>query len=152
MSDLIRKWDDPILKTACQPVAPGEDVTDLIALMRRALAESRNGVGLAAPQVGVAKRVILVRNDCLINPVIGWRSPKTSKWDEGCLSYPGITAEIERHVAVGVRYERPDRSVVKRMKFRGFDARIVQHEIDHLDGICRVGDAWRESSAAKGGV
>src|SRR4051812_40435210 len=102
---LTRTGDDPVLKQVCDAVAPGERLTFLedMELVCRKL----RGVGLAAPQIGQAKRVILVRAGAtpgaiapsafMINPVIVKRSDETDVGDEGCLSYPGVTARVERH-------------------------------------------------------
>jgi peptide deformylase len=143
---LIRKGDDPILKQVCTPIEPGEPLP-FLELMERACRRASNGVGLAAPQVGHARRVIftLSRNGMgdlgqfFINPVIIWRSKETDVAEEGCLSYPGITKRIRRFSEIRLafldRARRPHEVL-----FRGFPARVIQHEVDHLDGICRVGD------------
>lgn len=159
-ADLIRKWDDPILKKICDPVAAGEDVRELMASMDEACRRHK-GVGLAAPQVGVAKRVIFtlvdggrgIRGRFFINPIIVDHSPAKSAAVEGCLSYPGIQKMIERWTRIDVQYIGRNGQLHDE-SFFGYAARVMQHEIDHLDGICRVGDssaavARRSSSGTK---
>ena len=101
--------------------------------------EVEKGVGLAAPQVGVSKRVIIVLFDGkmiipMINPEITSHSDKTEYGEEGCLSLPGQWGQVERYREITVQFK--DWKGEKRvLKIEGFNARIVQHEIDHLDGI-----------------
>lgn len=144
---LIRTGDDPILKVVCEPVAPGESIADLLDIMDRACKRSKLGVGLAAPQVGVAKRVILVRTSAngsikwfaMVNPEILEMGSDVQVGKEGCLSYPGVWKMIPRYRYVSVIYENKNR-VRKAINLYGFDARVFQHEYDHLQGICKVGD------------
>jgi len=144
----IRTFHDPILSKVCDPFDFAIDDARTINDMLATLKSARNGVGLAAPQIGWAKRVIVLRPErmlppvVLINPIILECSERTETDTEGCLSYPGVYAPIERHWSVRVRYKQRDGTGVTRL-FTGYDARIVQHEVDHLNGICRVGDAWR---------
>lgn len=103
-------------------------------------------VGLAAPQIGIAKRVIAVdtriRSDRkrpgelthLVNPEIIWRSRETEEGREGCFSTGPVRGLVRRSVAVKIRAQTPDGKPFERV-FEGFTARIVQHEIDHLNGI-----------------
>jgi len=105
-----------------------------------------NGIGLAAPQVGISKRIIVVDwtshdstekvqyAQILVNPVITFKMDKHEIADEGCLSLPGVTVPIERSVLISCDYQ----NILGRSQScmaRGLIARIVQHEIDHLDGI-----------------
>jgi peptide deformylase len=101
-----------------------------------------NGVGLAAPQLGVYQRVIVAKtNDGMIavaNPKIIARSKETYKVKEGCLSLPGLTAEITRHESVTVMAQQITNSDVKpacTFDCSGLAAQIFQHECDHLDGL-----------------
>ena len=99
------------------------------------------GVGLAAPQVGVLKRVVVM--DCsdegekspviLINPETVWSSDKFSKFEEGCLSIPHIREEIKRPSSVQVKFT-DIRGISKKSYFKGLWATCIQHEIDHLNG------------------
>lgn len=137
----IRKGDDPVLKAVCTPIEPGEHLPWLATMER--VCRLAPGVGLAAPQIAQARRVVMTllgrESRFYINPVITWRSESTNVQREGCLSYPGIEKGIRRHDAIEMDFldeQRRPRSE----RFDGFTARVIQHEVDHLDGICRVGD------------
>jgi peptide deformylase len=107
---------------------------------------ARTLVGLAAPQIGTALRIILVdtavgsdrkdyrKPECFINPEIMWRSRETAEGREGCFSAGRVWGLVRRPIAVKIRATTPDGIVIERI-FEGFTARIFQHEIDHLDGI-----------------
>ena len=131
----------PVLRQQAAPVARVDDVVrqlvdDLLETMRAA-----KGVGLAANQIGVARRVAVVdigEEDppplVLINPAILERSDEQETAEEGCLSIPEIFGDVERHARVVV--EALDRDGKKfRAEAQGYKARAIQHEIDHLDGI-----------------
>ena len=98
------------------------------------------GIGLAATQVGVMHRVLVYRVDPdgpvagLVNPVLEWASQEREGMDEGCLSLPGVLVEVERpvHVRVRARDERGDDLLIEAS---GLEARVLQHEMDHLDGV-----------------
>jgi len=95
------------------------------------------GVGLAAPQVGKNVRIVLVRTkgftETLINPIWAKRSILTKVDKEGCLSIPGKWVKVKRHMQIAVSYS--DRDGIKREKnLSGLEARVVQHEVDHLNG------------------
>ncbi len=134
---------DPRLKKTCAPV-PEVDraVRALMADLLQTMYEAP-GIGLAAPQVGVLSRVIVIDcasgedeqpdSVCLANPEITWSSEETREHEEGCLSIPDIYAMITRPEAVRVRYLDRDGREVER-DFHGVQATCVQHEIDHLDG------------------
>lgn len=151
---LIRTGDDPILSQVCDPVAEGEDLEDLLSLMFSALGGSPDGVGLAAPQVGINKRVVIIAEPgkekiVMVNPQIVSRSTATKIESEGCLSYPGIFTPVERNVQIEVLFNDASGSFemgLYSQTFKGFESRIVQHEIDHLDGICKVGDAFKRNN------
>ncbi|MDA7494826.1 peptide deformylase, partial [Candidatus Gracilibacteria bacterium] len=106
------------------------------------------GVGLAAPQIGVNKRLIIVsllrdRDDedfktvMMINPEILEHSEITDKEEEGCLSVPGAKGKVERYLTIKLRY-LDNKGKVKILRLQGLSARIVQHEIDHIDGVLFV--------------
>lgn len=139
----VKRWpvDRPILATKCQPVPEGEDVSALIDEMKRAMDYPR-GIGLAANQLGEDKRIIVIRlehtNLELINPEIYyWHKSKPVVAKEGCLSFPGrgVLVPRNRHVKV-IGYDRYWREV--RTGGKNLLARVIQHEIDHLDGITMV--------------
>lgn len=133
----------PILKTRAAPV----DAIDgsLLRLMDDMLETmyAAPGIGLAAPQVGVTKRVVVIdtaKDDepkaplRLINPQIVWRSPEEITKEEGCLSLPDQFADVRRAQAVRVRYQN-ERGEMREIDAEGLLARCLQHEVDHLDGI-----------------
>lgn len=129
----------PILKgRACEVDVSGDSsLRDLV----RAMAETmyaEAGVGLAAPQIGVDKRVIVFDIDeklaALCNPVITEFSEETVVDDEGCLSVPGISVPVERSVRVVCTGHTIDGRTIT-LEAEDFLARVLQHEIDHLDGV-----------------
>lgn len=144
----LRQFDDPALKVVCRDVTPDDDVDDLVVAMHRVMLE-HNGIGLAAPQVGSDLRVIIVGRQSdngntfqvMVNPRVQKASEQSCFADEECLSFPGVSAWVKRHKRVKVSYA--DGSQRARRTLTGHEARVFQHELDHLDGICRVGDEWR---------
>ena len=93
------------------------------------------GVGLAANQIGVSERVAIVESDTMINPVIMFKGKAVHCMEEGCLSLPGKRYLVLRPVSVTVRYQGVDgKSRIETA--HGLRARIIQHEIDHLNGTC----------------
>ncbi len=145
----LRRFNDPELYVVCREVTPAEDINDLVHAMKIAMLE-HNGIGLAAPQVGSDLRVIIV--GCvsssgtlftvMVNPTVTKISDRTSFDYEGCLSFPGVRAWIKRQKHVKVAYTDELGVEVERNLF-GLEARILQHELDHLVGICLVGSEWR---------
>ncbi len=98
------------------------------------------GVGLAAPQVGLNKRVIVVLIDNkkvtpMINPVITSHGEKTVSAEEGCLSLPGQWGQVRRYQEITVEYTDEKGDEIHTLDLKDFNARVVQHEIDHLDGV-----------------
>jgi peptide deformylase len=128
-----------ILTKVCEPVADGEDVSAIIRDMMHILINSKTGVGLAAPQAGYLKRIIVFKDRggfrVFVNPVIETRSFKSLLKREYCLSYPGESAKIVRALEVNVS----SMNYAGDLYYGGKRARIIQHEIDHLDGKCKVG-------------
>jgi peptide deformylase len=136
----IRRLGDPVLKSRATAVDRFDDslrrqVGRMAGLMSDAL-----GVGLAAPQLGVSQRLLVYRVGpdapviALANPEIEWASQESEVLDEGCLSIPGILVDVERPVHVRVRAldeEGDPRSI----EASGLEARVIQHELDHLDGV-----------------
>ncbi|NBC33725.1 MAG: peptide deformylase [Alphaproteobacteria bacterium] len=139
----IRIAPDPVLKARAEPVA-GVDarITRLMDDMLETMYEAP-GVGLAAPQVGVLERVIVVdiagkdepaQPLCLANPEVVWVSDEKHTYNEGCLSFPDQYADVTRPAQCRVRYL--DRSgAPQEVEAAGLLATCLQHEIDHLDGI-----------------
>jgi len=144
MTDLkILTEPDPILREKCEPLEKVDD--NLRKFMRRMIQTMYNapGIGLAAIQVGVLRRVVVIdlsKDDekknplFLINPEITFRSKETSTYEEGCLSLPGQFAEIESPKICHLKYlDYNGKS--KELKTDGLLSTCIQHEVDHLDGI-----------------
>lgn len=134
----IKKAGDPVLKEVCAPVEKiDKQLKKLMDDMAETMYES-NGVGIAAPQVGKAIRLVVI--DCqdehglleLINPVITFREG-TETDTEGCLSVPDIYGEVERAAKVKVEFTNR-RGKKQRVTATGLLARCIQHELDHLEG------------------
>lgn len=136
----ILRYPDPRLHTVARPVAAVDDrIRELIARMLATMYDAQ-GIGLAATQVDVHERLIVIdvseeRNQpmVLINPVIEWASPETRKGEEGCLSVPGIYDGVERPVAVHVR-ALDEQGAERTIQAEGLLAVCIQHEMDHLMG------------------
>ncbi|WP_101340144.1 peptide deformylase [Cereibacter azotoformans] len=134
---------DPRLKKICDPVAEITDDLRRLADDMLATMYDAPGIGLAAPQVGVMRRLVVM--DCnkqpeaprrpiaMINPQVVWASEDLSTYEEGCLSLPNVFAEVERPAEVKVRWTGID-GREEEEQFSGLWATCVQHEIDHLDG------------------
>jgi peptide deformylase len=132
----IKKYPDPILRKKCEEVKEiTPEVKKLIEDMIETM-EKNEGVGLAAPQVGILKRIIVVETPeapkGFINPQIFKKSKEKEIMEEGCLSFPGLFLKIKR--AKEIEIEALDENGGK-IKAEGILAKILQHEIDHLDGI-----------------
>ncbi len=127
----LRTVSDPILKL-------DKTHKKLIEKMKKTLAKEETGVGLAAPQVGKNLRIILAvlgkKTTVLINPEIITHSKTTNKDDEGCLSIPNQFGIVERWNKIELKFY-DEKFLPKTRILNDFDARIVQHEIDHLDGV-----------------
>jgi len=134
----IRKYPDLILKKKCKMV---KETTEEIKNLGRDMVETmieNQGIGLAASQVGELKRVIVTQtekgSEIFINPKIIKKSKETEVLEEGCLSLPGLFLKIKRAKEVEVKALDSEGRGIK-MKAKGLSARVIQHEIDHLDGI-----------------
>ncbi len=136
----VRKFGDPVLRAAALPVdrfdeSLASEIEYMGDLMHDAL-----GIGLAATQLGVLHRVLVYRAysddplTALVNPVIEWAAEELETLEEGCLSLPGVHVEVERPAQVRVRArDIAGKELV--IEAEGLEARVIQHEIDHLDGI-----------------
>jgi peptide deformylase len=145
----VHKFGDPVLRAAALPVerfdgALGAEIERMGELMHDAL-----GIGLAAPQLGVLHRVLVYRAyvedpiTALVNPVLEWSSPETELAEEGCLSLPGVHVEVERPAQVRVR-ARDASGAELLVEAEGLQARVIQHELDHLDGVLILDRISRE--------
>ena len=134
---------DPILRRKCKPIeSVNDELRKLMKGMLKTMYEAP-GIGLAAIQVGILKRVVVIdiakeegkKNPLfLVNPEITYKSKTTSIFEEGCLSLPGQFAEIERPSTCHLKYVDYD-GKIKDLKADGVLATCIQHEVDHLDGI-----------------
>jgi peptide deformylase len=138
-------YGDARLRATCRPVEPGEPGLAALIARMRAVMLRHDGVGLAAPQVGEPLRLIMAwppdrrqgEPTVLLNPELVSLSALTETFDEGCLSFPGIYRPIVRPSVATVRYH--DRhGEPKRLRAGGLLSRILQHELDHLDGVLLV--------------
>jgi peptide deformylase len=138
--ELVRRFGDPVLRSRALPIERFDDA--LRAEVRRMgeLMHDSLGIGLAATQLGVMHRVLVYRVDPdapiapLINPVLEWSSDETEEMDEGCLSLPGVLVPVERPISVRVR-SRDENGEEIVVEASGLEARVIQHEMDHLDGV-----------------
>lgn len=141
----IRKYGDRVLRTKGEAVTEfGPELKTLFERMEKTMIAER-GVGLAAPQIGISKRIAIVNPEPddetrlikMINPRIVAASDETVKIEEGCLSVPGIRGDVERPERVTVAYE-DENGKERTLEAEGLLARIVQHELDHLNGVLFV--------------
>ena len=150
---VVRQFGDPVLKAAALPVERFDDELRTEAARMAAVMRDALGVGLAATQVGVMHRLLVYRlgEDAplgiLANPRIEWSSRDAEFMEEGCLSLPGVHVEVERpvHVRVRAQDEHGDELSVEAS---GLEARVIQHEIDHLDGVLILDRTTREERKA----
>src|ERR687897_2026753 len=144
----IRTFGDPVLKTRAGPVESFDDALAHLAEEMLATMREREGVGLAANQVGRLKRILVAATEdeeyVIVNPVVEEVAETTETELEGCLSIPGIQVEVER--PTGLTLSGQDASGAPlHLETSGLLARILQHEIDHLDGVLILDRTDRES-------
>ncbi len=142
--EIVTGEKNKILRQKSLPVQHLDKDVHLLVEEMRKIMEENNGIGLAAIQVGRPERVIVVEVDnkfyAFINPQIIKKSKKTIVMEEGCLSLPGIFGDVERPEKITFRALNLRGKKVK-MKVFGLLARVIQHEIDHLDGILFIDKA-----------
>jgi peptide deformylase len=149
----VRKLGDPVLRATALPVDRfderlRQEIERMGELMHDAL-----GVGLAATQVGVLHRLLVYRAypedplTALVNPVLLWSSDEQESAEEGCLSLPGVHVEVERAARVRVQAKDGHGEDLE-LEAEGLEARIIQHEIDHLDGVLILDRISREARKA----
>jgi peptide deformylase len=149
----IRQYPDAALKMKARPVDEFDDELRSLVERMKLLMVDANGIGLAATQVGVLRRLFVFQPDedevlAVVNPEIVEASEETEVADEGCLSIQGITVPVERSLSVTVVGKDENGSDV-RYELEGYAARCAQHETDHLDGVLMIDrttpDARREA-------
>jgi len=136
----VRQYGDPVLRSKARPVEVFDDELRAEIARMGALMHDSLGIGLAATQVGILHRLLVYRVEpeapvnALVNPVIEFSSDDEEWAEEGCLSLPAVHVEVERAVFVRVRAqdEHGDDIVIEAS---GLEARVIQHEVDHLDGV-----------------
>lgn len=131
-------WPNPILRSICKPVIKiNKNIKDIISDMKKIMTVHK-GIGLSAPQIGEALRIIIYNNygeiKILINPIIYEKSNDIYIAHEGCLSFPNIISLVDRNVKIRVKGLNEKNYKVD-FEAEHLEARIIQHEIDHLDGI-----------------
>lgn len=145
----IRKLGDPVLKTRALPVRRFDEALRKQVDWMREVMDGALGIGLAATQVGIVQRVLVYRMQAesagvaVINPELRWRSDELEMAEEGCLSIPGVHVDVERslHVLVAALDEAGESFTIEAS---GLEARVLQHEIDHLDGVLMLDRTSRE--------
>ena len=152
----IRQYPDPALRLRAGEIETFDD--DLLRLVERmaALMREANGVGLAANQVGVLRRVLVFQRAerevaAVVNPVLADRSEEQETAEEGCLSLQGVRVPVERHLEVTLEGV-DERGEPIRLELVEAQARIAQHELDHLDGVLILDRTTREDRSEALGV
>ncbi|HEY7603755.1 MAG TPA: peptide deformylase [Gaiellaceae bacterium] len=136
----IRQWPDPVLKLRAEEVADFDDDLRRLVTRMQALMDEANGLGLAGNQAGVLRRLFVFRLEgedeprAAVNPTIVDPSDELETSDEGCLSMQGVLVPVERHSGVTLEAQDAD-GAPYRLELEGLNARVVQHELDHLDGV-----------------
>jgi peptide deformylase len=149
---IVTGQDAPILRKKTVLVKKiTKEIKALVKDMEKTVHHA-NGAGLAAPQIGRNERIALTLIDramiALINPIILWKSDEKSIAEEGCLSLPDVWIDIPRSNEIIVQYQTIDGEIFER-KLQGFNARVVQHEVDHLEGILIVDYLKKEEKTRK---
>jgi peptide deformylase len=145
----VRTFGDPVLKSRASDITDfgpelGDEAERMVAIMRGAL-----GVGLAATQLGVMRRMLVFQAGAdatpttVINPEVEWLSDETATAEEGCLSLPRVAVDVERSLLARVS-GRDVHGDPLTLEAAGLEARVLQHEIDHLDGVLILDRTERE--------
>jgi peptide deformylase len=136
----VRKYGDPVLRSRALEIDRFDgSLSDEVRRMGE-LMHDAYGIGLAATQVGVMHRLLVYRTEmegavaALANPVLEWASKETESAEEGCLSLPRVAVEVDRPIHVRVRAQ-DERGRPITVEASGLEARVIQHEMDHLDGV-----------------
>jgi len=136
----VRKFGDPVLKSRAAEVESFDDGLRTEIERMGLLMDDAVGVGLAANQVGLLRRFFVYRVtddgplQALVNPVIEWSSDDEETFEEGCLSLPHVVVEVTRPAQIRVSAQDPFGESIK-FEADGLEGRVIQHELDHLDGV-----------------
>jgi peptide deformylase len=145
----VRQYGDPVLRTEARPVTEFDDKLRNEIVRMGSLMDDAYGIGLAATQVGILSRLLVYRVEgespvrALVNPEIEWAG-KDEEWsEEGCLSLPAVHVDVKRpiHIRVRAKDEHGEDLLVEAS---GLEARVIQHEVDHLDGVLILDHAPRD--------
>jgi peptide deformylase len=145
----IRSFGDPVLRTKARRIERFDDALLKEVERMGELMDDALGVGLAATQVGVVHRLLVYRVQqeaplaALINPEVEWSGRESESMEEGCLSLPGVLVEVDRPIHVRVRALNEFGEPIT-IEASGLEARVIQHEIDHLDGVLILDRTSRE--------
>jgi peptide deformylase len=145
----IRRYGDPVLKSRATPVSQFDDALRSQVQRMGGLMNDAMGVGLAAPQIGISQRLLVYRVGqdaplvALVNPEIEWTGKEEEVFEEGCLSIPGIQVDVPRKIHVRVRAKDED-GQERIVEASGLEARVIQHEMDHLDGVLMLDRTSRD--------
>ena len=145
----VRQYGDPVLRSEARPVTEFDDALRAEIAQMGSLMTDAMGIGLAATQVGMLRRLLVYRVEhdspvnALVNPVIEWSGSEKETMEEGCLSLPGVLVDVERsiHLRVSALDEFGDPVTVEAS---GLEARVIAHEVDHLDGVLILDRTSRE--------
>jgi peptide deformylase len=146
----VRKLGDPVLRASALPVERFDEVLKEEIERMGELMHDALGVGLAATQLGVLHRLLVYRAfpedpvTALVNPVLEWSSEDLEAAEEGCLSLPGVHVEVERAAQVKVRAQDESGAELQ-IEADGLTARVIQHEMDHLNGVLILDRISREA-------
>ena len=131
----LRPSNDLILRETMVTVPDATDKeTMAVAINMLAIMQEKNGIGLACPQVGIRWRMVVTAFGVFIDPKVVWESPQTCEMEEGCLSFPGEFHVVTRPEKVKVETINIGKGTKLTLNLEGLAARVIQHEIDHLNG------------------
>ena len=146
---VVRRWGDPVLKSGALPVERFDERLRAEVARMASIMEDAIGVGLAAPQLGTLHRLFIYRVGheaplaVVVNPELEWRSKEKETYEEGCLSIPGVVVDVDRPIYVRVRAQDEFGEPIL-IEASGLEARVIQHETDHLDGVLMLERTSRE--------
>ena len=149
----VRQFGDPVLKSTARPVERFDDELRTEIEQMGQLMEDALGIGLAATQLGKLHRVLVYRVEpdspvvAVVNPEIEWSGDELESAEEGCLSLKGVIVDVERPVNVRVRAQDEHGDAIT-IEASGLEARVLQHEIDHLDGVLILDRTSRDQRKA----
>lgn len=148
----VRQFGDPVLRSETRSIESFDENIRAQAQRMIALMDEAYGIGLAAPQIGISNRLLVYRVGdtppvVLANPTIEWQSESNETFEEGCLSLANVHVDVDRpiHVRVTGQDAFGDRI---RIEASGLHARVIQHEMDHLDGILILDRASKDQRKA----